>query len=1163
MGISGRLARAFQANPLTPVLALAGLLLGLAAVLITPREEEPQIDVTMANVFVPFAGAPAVDVENLVTFPLEQVLSEIEGVKHVYSVSRPGMAAITVEFTVGVPRQEALVRLYNQVYSNADWAPQGLGVGQPLVRPMGIDDVPVMALTLWTDDADRGATELAEVAHTLETELKRVRGTRDVYTLGAPTRAVLVELDATRLAAYGMAVEDLAGALSAANVVTQAGQRIGGEGAVPLTAGAYLADAQQVAELVIGLQGGRPLYLADVAEIRRGADLPSSYVWHSVPSGRDGPASGVAPAVTIAIAKQPGQNASDITRAVEQRLLALRGSMIPDGIEVTVTRDYGYTATDKAMTLIQKLFFATGLVVLLVLFALGWREAIVVGTAVILTLALTLFASWAMGFTINRVSLFALIFSIGILVDDAIVIVENIHRHMSRGGKTLLEAIPPAVDEVGSPTILATFTVIAALLPMAFVSGLMGPYMRPIPINASVGMLISLLIALTVTPWLALKLLGRHGAADGLGPSPSGVTGAFESRSDEPGNASAPAGALAGAWVGVRGERSGGLSSHHIADTNKSDATSDEERRGSRLGSDLPLSPTHTPAPSPSDGAFADARTSGPQTRPLTPQGEGLKATHLHTFFNRLLRPFLHNERGGRRRLALFGGMALLVMLSAGLAVVQLVVLKMLPFDNKSEFQVVVDLPEGSPVERTNALLLELAASVSELPEVLSVQGYAGASAPINFNGLVRQYYLRQDANMGDLQVNLVDRRERERKSHDIARAIRPALAAIGERYGASVKVVEVPPGPPVMAPLVAEIYGPDLAGSRALARELEARLRATEGIVDVDSTVEADAPRDRVLVDRDRAARLGVSQAQIAQTLAMAVSGFDATYLRDGASKVPVPVRLRLPAGDQGSLDQLLALRVRATDGRLVPLSEVVRIERETWESAIHHKDLLPVVYVTADEAGDLDSPLYGMFDVVGQLADSSLQQTFFAQPESADAYAIKWDGEWQITFETFRDMGLAYGVGMLLIYLLVVAQFRSYVVPLIIMAPIPLTVIGVMPGHALLGAQFTATSMIGMIALAGIIVRNSILLVDFINQSIAEGTPLADAVVEACAVRAQPILLTALAAMGGALFILDDPIFNGLAISLIFGIAVSTVLTLVVIPLLYFALLQRKMIV
>ncbi len=1094
LGISGRLARAFQANPLTPVLALAGLLLGLAAVLITPREEEPQIDVTMANVFVPFAGAPAADVENLVAYPLEQALAAIEGVKHVYSVSRPGMAAFTVEFTVGVPRQQALVRLYNQVYSNADWVPPGLGVGQPLVRPMGIDDVPVMALTLWTDDPARSATELGEIAHSLETELKRVRGTRDVYTIGAPQRAVLVELDATRLAAYGMAVEDLANALAAANVVTQAGDRVAAEGVVPLTAGSHLADAQQVADLVIGLQDGRPLYLTDVATIRSGADLPRNMVWHSVPSGQPGPRTGVAPAVTIAIAKLPGSNASDITREIEQRLQTFRSTLIPEGVELAITRDYGYTATDKALTLIKKLFFATGLVVLLVLFALGWREAVVVGSAVVLTLALTLFASWAMGFTINRVSLFALIFSIGILVDDAIVVVENIHRHMSRGGKTLLEAIPPAVDEVGSPTILATFTVIAALLPMAFVSGLMGPYMRPIPINASVGMLLSLLIALTVTPWLSLKLLSRQGHGDG------------------------------------------------------------PDRGAPELdASELPDS---------SD--LVNAAREPTRTRTAAQQKVGV-AARLQRFFERLLRPFLHPARGGRRRLVLFSGMALLVVMALGLAALQLVVLKMLPFDNKSEFQVVVDLPEGSTLERTNALLMALAQELSAVPEVHSVQGYAGTAAPINFNGLVRQYYLRSDANMGDLQVNLVDRHQRQRKSHDIARAVRPTLAAIGERFGASVKVVEVPPGPPVMAPLVAEIYGPDIDGSRRIATELAERLRATSGIVDVDTSVEAAAPRDRVLLDRGRAARLGVSQAQVAQTLAMAVSGHDVSYLRDGASKYPVPVRLRLPAGDQANIDQLLGLRVRGRDGRLVALSEVVRVERDGWEQAIHHKDLLPVVYVSADEASKLDSPLYGMFDVVSQLADTPvqghlLQQHFFTQPASSDVYSVKWDGEWQITFETFRDMGLAYAVGMLLIYLLVVAQFRSYLVPLVIMAPIPLTVIGVMPGHALLGAQFTATSMIGMIALAGIIVRNSILLVDFINQALVDGSALADAVVEACAVRAQPILLTALAAMGGALFILDDPIFNGLAISLIFGIAVSTVLTLVVIPLLYYSVLHRK---
>ena len=1068
LGLSGRLAAAFQANPLTPVLALLGLLLGLVAVLITPREEEPQIDVTMANVFVPFVGASARDVEQLVSTPLEQKLSEIEGIKHVYSTSRPGMAVLTVEFTVGIERQPAIVRLYNQVFSNQDWLPAGVGVGQPLIKPKGIDDVPVMSLTVWTDDPQRGATELAEVAHTLETEIKRVDGTRDVYTIGAPERVVAVTLDPTRLAAYGLTVSDLSQALQAANAVRQVGERVGPEGAVPVTAGQFLVDADAVADLVIGLDGGRPLRLADVAQVRAGADVATRYAWHGAPPGRAGPASGLAPAVTIAVAKKPGSNAADITGAITRRVEQLKGELIPDGVNVTITRDYGQTATDKAMKLIQKLVFATGSVVLLVLFALGWREAIVVGSAVVLTLALTLFASWAMGFTLNRVSLFALIFSIGILVDDAIVIVENIHRHMARGGKTLFEAIPPAVDEVGGPTILATFTVIAALMPMAFVTGLMGPYMRPIPINASVGMLLSLAIALIVTPWLSLKLLGRH----------------------------------------------------------------------------------HAPAHA--DDGHAGA-------------AEAAKESRLHRWFGKVMRPFLDTSRGGRRRLWLFGGMAGLVVLAASLAVVQLVVLKMLPFDNKSELQVIVDLPEGRTLEDTNALLVELASVVATVPEVLDYQGYAGTSAPMNFNGLVRQYFLRSGSNVGDLQVNLVDKHERDRQSHEIARALRPALDAVGRRHGASVKVVEVPPGPPVLSPVVAELYGPDYARSRTIALELEKRFHATDGIVDIDTSVESAAPRETIVVDRARAARLGVPQSAIADALAAAVSGLDATFVHDGASKYPRPVRLRLPASEQTDIQRLLALRVRGGQGQLVPLSELVSVQRGAWDGAIHHKDLLPVVYVTGDEASDIDSPLYGMFDLVGQVNDDliggqKIAQTFIAQPTDTSDFAIKWDGEWQITYETFRDMGIAYAAGMVLIYLLVVAQFRSYLVPLVIMAPIPLTVIGVMPGHALLGAQFTATSMIGMIALAGIIVRNSILLVDFINQSVAEGLALDDAVIEACAVRAKPIVLTGAAAMMGAFFILDDPIFNGLAISLIFGILVSTVLTLVVIPLLYFTLLRWR---
>ena len=1067
LGISGRLAHTFQAHALSPVLALAGLLLGFAAILITPREEEPQIDATMADVIVAFPGASARDVETLVAEPLERVLSEIKGTKHVYSNSRTGMAVVTVEFQVGLARQDALLRLFDTLTANANLWPANLGVGAPQVRALGIDDVPVIALTLWSDSPTVDTGALAEVARTLRTELARVPGTRNVELIGAPERAVLVVPDTAKLAAHGMTLPELAAALAAANLAVEPGTRIGRNGVVPLTVGSWFTDAQEIAELTLALASGKPLRVADVAQVQHGSDLPSTYVWHGAPLNRSGPRDGVSPAVTLAISKKSGTNAADITAAVRERLDGLRIGTIPDDVQVTVTRDYGKTAAEKASTLIHKLIFATGTVVLLVLFALGWREAIVIGSAVALTLALTLFASWAMGFTLNRVSLFALIFSIGILVDDAIVVVENIHRHMAQGGKSLREAIPPAVDEVGGPTILATFTVIAALLPMAFVTGLMGPYMRPIPINASVGMAISLAIALTVTPWLALKLLRRHAHAE---------------------------------------------------------------------------------------------NTDAGNTR-----AKPVNAARLHRLFERLLRPFLDVARGGKRRLMLLGSIALLLAAAVGLAGVQWVVLKMLPLDNKSEFQIVVDLPEGTSLERSNALLSELAAALSNVPEVRDFQAYAGTAAPITFNGLVRQYYLRSGANLGDLQVNLIDKHERKRQSHDIARAVRPQLAKIGERYGASVKVVEVPPGPPVLSPIVAEVYGPDYDRVRELAKALEARFKQTDGIVDIDTTVEADAPREHLVIDLARAARLGVPVSAIAQTLSAAVAGIDASHLRDGRASEAVPIRVRLPADAQAELDRVLALTVRSQHGALVPVSELVRREQTSWDKAIFHKNGMPVAYVTADEAGKLDSPLYGMFALVSRIAEETtdgtkLEQWFFSQPQSRDAYAIKWDGEWQITFETFRDMGLAYAVGLVLIYLLVVGQFKSYLVPLVIMAPIPLTIIGVMPGHALLGAQYTATSMIGMIALAGIIVRNSILLVDFIDHLIARGHRIEDAAIEACAVRAKPIALTALAAMGGALFILDDPIFNGLAISLVFGIAVSTLLTLLVIPLLYARLRQRR---
>jgi multidrug efflux pump subunit AcrB len=1048
MGVSGRIARYFQDSALTPLAALVALLLGVFAVVVTPREEEPQINVTMADVFVPFPGASAHDVEALVAGPAEQVLSQMNGVEHVYSVSRPGMAVLTVQFKVGVPRLDALVRLYDTVNSNRDWVAPELGTLEPIIKPKGIDDVPVVTITLSSRDPQHGAYELERVAHAIEAELKRVPGTREVQTLGGPGHALRVLLDPDRLAAHGVSALDVRNALQLANIALPSGKLVRGNREIVVETGNYLASAADVRQLVVGTFEERPVFVSDVAVVADGPDQPARYAW-------TGTAKGEFPAVTLQITKKPGENAVDIARRLAARLAELRGTVIPEDVQAAVTRDYGATANDKAKQLIKKLIFATLSVVALVLVALGRREALIVGVAVMLTLAATLFASWAWGFTLNRVSLFALIFSIGILVDDAIVVVENIHRRALLERKPLAEVIPLAVDEVGGPTVLATFTVIAALLPMAFVSGLMGPYMAPIPINASMGMLISLAIAFTVTPWLALKLLAQ--------------------------------------------------------------------------------APPHAE-----------------------------KAGRLARIFESMLGGFIESPR--RRKLLLYGVLAAIVA-SAGLAGVKLVVLKMLPFDNKSEFQVIVDMPAGTPVEVTAAVLHDMGAQLATVPEVTDYQAYAGLAAPINFNGLVRQYYLRADSEMGDLQVNLLPKDRRHRKSHDIAQAVRPPLEAIAARWNAKVKVVEVPPGPPVLSPIVAEIYGPDEAGRIRTAKSVREAFAATPDIVGIDDSVEDAAPRIQLKVDQAKAALAGISRRDVVETMRIGLSDADVTPLHDGVSKYEVPVRVTLPAERRGELAEFLKLTLRAPSGALVPLSEFVTPVENARDRPIFHKDLLPVVYVVADQGGRVDSPLYGMFAVRSRLAAQPLEdggalgEYFIRQPSDPyRQYSLKWDGEWQITYETFRDMGLAYAVGLVLIYLLVVAQFRSYLAPLVIMAPIPLTIIGVMPGHALLGANFTATSMIGMIALAGIIVRNSILLVDFINLKVADDVAFRDAIVQSASARAKPIALTGLAAMIGATFILDDPIFNGLAISLIFGILVSTLLTLVVIPVLYFVAYRHK---
>ncbi len=1061
LSISGRIAAMFQSAQITPLLALVALLLGIFAVLVTPREEEPQINVTMANVLVPFPGAAVRDVEQMVAIPAEQVLSKIAGVEHVMSVSRPGVAVLTVQFKVGVPRTEALVRLHDTIRDNADWLPKGMGVMEPLIKPKGVDDVPIVTLTLFSKSEDASAFNLERVAHSMEADIKRVKGTQDVQTLGGPDRAVRVEIDPQRMAGFGITVQDLRMALQSANMGLSVGELITGNKSISIEAGPYLAQASDVAELVVGVQSGRPVFLKDVAKVEEGPMPATRYVTHGLGQAAGG---GEYPAVTLTITKKPGENAIDVANAVTERVAALRGTVIPDEVEVAETRNYGATANDKAQKLIQKLLFATASVVALVFIALGKREAAIVGTAVILTLTVTLFASWAWGFTLNRVSLFALIFSIGILVDDAIVVVENIHRHQQLfPGKTLAEIIPGAVDEVGGPTILATLTVIAALLPMAFVSGLMGPYMSPIPINASMGMLLSLAIAFVVTPWLARI------------------------------------------W----------MKSSHAGDAHAAPA--------------------------------------------------GL-AAKLGPLFERVFEPLLHTEQGVRNRKLLGLGIAGLIALSLVLPATGLVLLKMLPFDNKSEFQVVVDMPAGTPVEETAAVMRELGAHLAQQPEVTDYQAYAGTSSPINFNGLVRQYYLRAGGEVGDMQVKLVDKHHRSDKSHVIATRLRPELQAIGQRLGANVKVVEMPPGPPVMAPIVAEIYGPDAEGRRSVAKAVRAIFEKTDNVVDVDDSSIAKAPRKLLLVDRRKAAALGIPQQAIVSTLRAGLAGEAATYLHDG-SKYPAAALIQLPADRHGDLSALLQLSVRGASGKLVPIRELVSISDSEREQPVIHKDLLPVNFVTADMAGKLDSPLYGMFKMRSaiqkiQTPDAQgLAEYFIRQPADAwRGYSLKWDGEWQITYETFRDMGAAYAVGLVLIYLLVVAQFGSYLTPLIIMAPIPLTIIGVMPGHALLNAQYTATSMIGMIALAGIIVRNSILLVDFINLQVKEGMAFKEAIVQSAITRAQPIMLTGGAAMLGAFFILDDPIFNGLAISLIFGIFVSTILTLVVIPTLYYMAYRRQ---
>jgi multidrug efflux pump subunit AcrB len=1057
--LAGRIAHLFIQSKLTPLVIVAALLLGAFSIAKTPREEEPQIVVPMLDVFVQMPGAGAEEVTQRATVPMEKLIRELPGVEYIYSISRPGLSMLIVRFYVGTKEEDAIVQTYNKLYSNFDRIPQG--VSQPIIKPRSIDNVPILALTLWGKNYD--AYQLRRIAAELDYSLKQLDDVSETAIIGGQTRKLHVVLDTQRLAAYGLSPGGVVTQLGVANAHSQAGSFASDNREFQVEAGNFFTRAEDLQQVVVGVRAGRPIYLRDVVErIDDGPAEPESYVLFASAIGAPGGATGAEfPAVTITVAKRKGANATLISESALQRINSLRGNTLPNDLNVSVTRNYGETAKDKSDELLEHLLIATLSVTLLIAIALGWRESGVVLLAIPVTLALTLAIFYFYGYTLNRVTLFALIFSIGILVDDAIVVVENIVRHFrlpENSGRVLADVAVEAVDEVGNPTILATFAVIAAILPMAFVRGLMGPYMRPIPVGASSAMVFSLIVAFVVSPWAALRLLRNY---------------------------------------------------------------------------------AHRP-------------TSGHEAEGWTTR-----------FYRRLMNPLILNS--GRRWLFL-GGVVLLLLAAVAFIPLKWVQVKMLPFDNKSEFQVVVDMPDGTPLEQTTRVAQALGSYLGRQPEVINYQIYAGTSGPYNFNGLVRHYFMRRQPNQADIQVNLLSRKQRTAQSHEIARRFRPELDKIGAPFGARIEVAEVPPGPPVLQTLVAEVYGPDIKGQTELAAKIKKIFQDTPGVVDVDWYVEDPQTKYDVQVDLDKAALHGISPGEVSQTLQTALSGTPVGLLHDPSSREDIPIEVRLSRPDRSSMQELGNLKLPGSSGAQVSLREVTKVRETTIDTSVYRKNLRPVVYVTGDVAGEIESPVYAimkMSDAIDriQMPDGYriTQYKGTALPENTKRFSMKWDGEWHITVEVFRDLGLAFAAVLVLIYVLVVGWFRSFVTPLVIMAPIPLTLVGILPAHALMGAFFTATSMIGFIAGAGIIVRNSIILVDFIELRRSHGMSLEEAVVDAGAVRFRPMLLTAAAVVVGASVILFDPIFQGLAISLMAGEVASTVLSRMTVPVLYY-LSQRN---
>ena len=1048
-GIAGAVAQAFINSKLTPLIVVFAIGLGLFATVNLPREEEPQIVVPMVDIFVEMPGASPSEVEERITRPMEKLLWEIPGVEYIYSTSSPGAAMVIVRFLVGEHEENAIVRLNQKLSANYDLIPPGASF--PLVKPRSIDDVPILALTLSSDRYDD--YELRRIATQIHDGIKQTPDVSVVDVIGGQSRQILVEFDGSRVAAFGLSVPEVAQRLRAANHALPTGAFDVANQRVLVETGRFLTCAADVEGVVVGTADGRPIYVRDVANVRDGGEDPVRYVRFASTANRS-----FESAVTIAVSKRRGANAIDVSTRVLERFERLRAELAPADIDVTITRNYGRTAEDKSNELLGHMITATVAVSVLIWLTLGFRESWIVLLAIPTTLFPTLACFYLYGYTLNRITLFALIFSIGILVDDAIVVVENIARHMrmaaNRGRSTALIAVE-AVSEVGNPSILATFTIIAAVLPMAFVSGLMGPYMEPIPIGSASAVTISTLVAFIITPWAAIRFLKPRGENEP------------EERED---------------WT-----------------------------------------------------------------------------TRL---YRRVMGPLLHQP------VFRYGFLFSIVILLVGaMALVSIgwVKVKMLPFDNKSEFQVIVDMPEGTPLEETARVTQRLAERVLDDPDVVDVQLYVGASSPYNFNGLVRHYFLRGAPHEADIQVNLTASDERALQSHDVAKRTRDSIASLAADLGAQIKVAEVPPGPPVLQTLVAEVYGPTSAGRERIAADVRTIFEATDGIVDVDWSVESPQPKLRFVVDEEKAALHGVSVDDIVQLLNISAGGRQIGLIHDPDEKEDLPLMLQLERTARSSSAQLLLQRIRARDGALVPLSELVEVEHTVEDQSIHHKNLMPVTYVTADVAGEIESPVYAMLRVQPQVSEIDtgggyeIEQLTASLPTSDERFALKWDGEWHITYEVFRDLGLAFAVVMVLIYVLLVGWFKSFVTPLVIMSAIPFSLIGILPAHGLLGAFFTATSMIGFIAGAGIVIRNSIILVDFVELRRRQGMALDEAVIDAGAVRFRPMMLTASSLIVGAAVMLFDPIFQGLAISLMAGEVASLLLSRMTVPIVYY-LAERR---